>query len=74
MTVDIPVFNEDGSIKFTQTCNADEAKHLLQFALNFLVATGMSAHIMSGGTVEDDEDDAAEFDEGAIQWPTETND
>lgn len=71
MTIDIPVFNEDGSVKFTQTCNAEEAKNLLQFALNFLVATGMSAQIMSGNAFDDD---ASEFNEDSIQWPTETND
>lgn len=38
---DIPVFNEDGSVEYTQTITENEAQMLLQFALNFLTTTGM---------------------------------
>ncbi len=46
MKIDVPVFNEDGSVKFTQHLSPEEAQHILQFALNFLVTTGfMAQHI-----------------------------
>lgn len=41
MKIDIPVFNPDGSVQFTQTCSPEEAQLLLQFALNFLVSNGL---------------------------------
>jgi hypothetical protein len=44
--IDVPVFNEDGTVKFTQVITASEAQVLLQFALNFLAATGMSVRMM----------------------------
>lgn len=49
--VDIPVFNDDGSIKFTQQATPEEAKVLLEFALNFLLATGLHAKYMSAAEV-----------------------
>ncbi len=42
MTVDVPVFNSDGSIQYHQTLSAKETQLLLQFALNFLVAAGIN--------------------------------
>ena len=38
--IDVPVFNEDGSIKFTQQVTPEEAQHLLQFAINITMALG----------------------------------
>ncbi len=40
--IDVPVFNEDGSVRFHQTLSAKETQLLLQFALNFLVAAGIN--------------------------------
>lgn len=40
--IDVPVFEEDGSIKFTQSISPEEAKALLTFSLNFLTAQGMN--------------------------------
>lgn len=43
MKIDVPVFNKDGSLQYTQIIDAQQAQVLLQFALNFLVASGMAA-------------------------------
>lgn len=44
--IDVPIFNEDGSIKFTQQVSPEEAQALLSFAINFLAATGHAAQMM----------------------------
>lgn len=45
MTIeDMPVYNDDGSVKFTLVLNENQKKTLLQFALNFLLATGLAAN------------------------------
>lgn len=49
---EVPVFNEDGSIEFTQVITEAEAQILLQFALNFLTARGMA--VMKAPTTADD--------------------
>jgi hypothetical protein len=40
--LDVPVYNDDGSIKFTQQVSPQEAQALLQFAINFMAATGLN--------------------------------
>jgi hypothetical protein len=40
--IDVPIYNEDGSVQFTQKVSPAEAQQLLMFALNFLVATGVA--------------------------------
>lgn len=45
--VDVPIFDEDGNVEFTQTITADEAQLLLQFAINFLTSTGMSVRMLA---------------------------
>ena len=55
--IEVPVFNDDGSIKLTQLISPEEAKTLLQFAINFLTAAGMAGTYMLQDT-EDDEEDA----------------
>lgn len=55
-TIDVPVFNEDGSVQFTQVLSEKEVQVLLQFALNFLVATGINVHTFVQGAQEQDED------------------
>ena len=39
--IEVPVFNDDGSVKLTQLLSPGEAQSLLQFAINFLTASGM---------------------------------
>lgn len=41
--IEVPIYNADGSVQFTQLVSPQEAKTLLQFAINFLAATGISA-------------------------------
>lgn len=40
--VEVPVFNEDGTVQIVQKISPDEAQMLLQFALNFHLAMGFS--------------------------------
>ncbi len=44
-TLDVPIFNEDGSVQFTATLSPEQAQALLRFAYNFLIATGMRNNI-----------------------------
>ena len=44
--IDIPVFEDDGSIKFTMVAGPEEAKTLLQFAVNFLSSAGLAQQFM----------------------------
>jgi len=57
--IDVPVYNEDGSLQFTQSVSPQEAQALLQFAINFNLAVGMSSGV-SIGTAEDED---VEFDD-----------
>ena len=57
-TVDVPVFYEDGSVHFTQVLTEKEVQVLLQFALNFLVASGLSVHTFVNGAAEESTDDS----------------
>lgn len=41
--IEVPVFNEDGTVQIVQKISPDEAQMLLQFALNFNLAMGFSA-------------------------------
>lgn len=45
--IEVPVYQEDGSVKFTQMVTPEEAQVLLQFALNFLVSTGLHTRFMA---------------------------
>lgn len=45
--IDVPIFDEDGNVEFTQTITADEAQLLLQFAINFLTSTGMNVRMLA---------------------------
>jgi len=40
--IEVPIFNEDGSVKITQVLTPEQVQPLLQFALSFLTATGLS--------------------------------
>lgn len=38
--LEIPVFEDDGSVKFTAVLTPEQAKELLSFALNFILGVG----------------------------------
>lgn len=58
--IEVPVFNEDGSVKVTHMIGPDEAQALLQFAINFLTATGLQTQMV---VMKQDEDEEIEFDD-----------
>lgn len=41
--IEVPVYNDDGSVKATMLLSPEETKTLLQFAINFLAASGLAA-------------------------------
>lgn len=43
MKLDVPIRAEDGTISFNVTLDDAQIQSILQFGLNFLVATGMAA-------------------------------
>jgi hypothetical protein len=43
LKIDVPVLNEDGGVTYTTTLNAEQTQAILQFGVNFLIATGMAA-------------------------------
>lgn len=61
--LEVPVFNDDGSVKVTHALSPDEAQTLLQFALNFLTATGLNTTILVGKQQEDSEEELPEFND-----------
>lgn len=52
MKLDVPVFNEDGSIRFTASLTPGETQVLLQFGLNMAVTAGLVTFIQLGDTTE----------------------
>lgn len=38
--IEVPIFNDDGSVQTVQIYSAEEAKTLLQFAANFMMGIG----------------------------------
>ncbi len=58
--IEVPVFNDDGSIKVTHVIGPEEVQALLQFAINFLTATGLQTQMV---VVKQDEDKEIEFDD-----------
>jgi hypothetical protein len=67
MVVDVPVRNEDGSIKFNVTMDDKQIQSILQFGLNFLVATGMAAsYNIDIGELEDGELDDSGPQQGEL--------
>jgi hypothetical protein len=48
LLISVPVFDSEGAIKTTIDLSPIEAQHLLQFALNFLVASGMTVNYALG--------------------------
>ena len=51
--IEVPVFNEDGSIKLTQMVSPEEAQTLLQFAINFMLAMGTTVQVGIGTPPEE---------------------
>lgn len=41
--IEVPIFNDDGSVQVTHVLTPEQVQPLLQFALNFLTATGLQA-------------------------------
>lgn len=52
--IEVPVFNEDGSIKLTQMVSPEEAQTLLQFAINFMLAMGNTVQVAVGNSKDED--------------------
>lgn len=64
MIIDVPVRNEDGSIRATLTMDEQQMQAILQFGLNFLLATGLAASYgVSMPGEEDDGQTSLKFDD-----------
>lgn len=50
--IEVPIFNDDGSVQATQLYSPEEAQRLLQFAVNFMLAVG-NAGVGNGVNVVD---------------------
>lgn len=61
MILDVPVFNKDGSVKFSATMDEKQVQAILQFGLNFLLSTGLAASYNID--IVDDEQMPLEFDD-----------
>lgn len=48
--IEVPIYNADGSVTFTQQVTAEEAQALLQFAINFLASSGLASILATGKT------------------------
>lgn len=59
--IEVPEFNEDGSIKATHLYSPEEAQNLLQFAVNFMLAVGHTAQLQI--TPGDNPQQEMEFDD-----------
>ena len=51
--IEVPVFNDDGSIKLTQMVSPEEAQTLLQFAINFMLAMGNTVQVAVGNSPDE---------------------
>jgi hypothetical protein len=62
MKIDIPIRNPDGSLSATFTANEKQVQALLEFALNFMIMSGLTAQF---GIVlpDDDKQQHLEFDD-----------
>lgn len=45
--IEVPILNDDGSVQITHVLTAEQTQALLQFALSFLTAAGMSVSRVS---------------------------
>lgn len=51
--IEVPILNEDGSVQITQVLTPEQVQSLLQFALSFLTAAGMSVSKIAAGPPKD---------------------
>ena len=51
--IEVPMLNEDGSVKCTMVYGPEEVQKLLQFATNFFAAIGSTA-VMMGPTPQEE--------------------
>jgi len=45
--IEVPIFNDDGSVQVTHVLTPEQTQSLLQFALSFLTAAGLSVSRVS---------------------------
>lgn len=53
--IEVPIFNEDGSVQCLQVLSAEEVQVLLQFALNFLTSAGLTVRMLIDKNKEKEE-------------------
>lgn len=53
--IEVPMLNEDGSVKCTMVYGPEEVQKLLQFATNFFAAIGSTAVMMGPAPQEEPE-------------------
>ena len=63
--IEVPIFNEDGTVKVTTLLSPEEAQHILQFAINFLMSAGMAANYAIQHT--DDNEQGELFEPSSMQ-------
>jgi hypothetical protein len=51
--IEVPIYNDDGSVKITQLVSPEEAQTLLQFAINFMLAMGNTVQMTVGSSNEE---------------------
>lgn len=64
--IEVPVLNEDGTVKFTAHLSAEEAQTLLQFAINYSASIGLGTHerfLAHRVREEDVEEEQPKFDD-----------
>lgn len=42
--IEVPIFNDDGSVRVVQVLSAEEVQTILEFACNFLMTAGLAGH------------------------------
>lgn len=62
MKIEKTQLNEDGTTTITMNAKAEEAEVLMQFAINFLISTGLSAVSNAEDIDEDDDGQLDMFD------------
>lgn len=60
MKIEVPVFNEDGSLRFNAVLSEPELQAVLQFGLNAAIGSGLAHHL---GVLLDDNEDELELDD-----------
>lgn len=55
--IEVPIYNEDGSIKITMMIPPEQAHMLLQFAANYLISAGVSLVVSQANEKEPPSED-----------------